>query len=63
MKERKQRFLSVHDVAVLVAWHHGMHVTDEEAYDSLLRMRKFVEYALSILENEPSAFDGGDEKK
>jgi len=62
MKQRKQRFLSVHDVSVIVAWHHGMSVTDEEAYRSLARLREFVEYALAVLE-EP-AFDGSvDEEK
>jgi len=62
MKQRKQRMLSVHDVSVIVAWHHGMSVTDDEALRSLQRLREFVEYAIAVLESP--AFDGSlDEEK
>jgi len=62
-KRQRQTFLSVHDVSVIVAWHHGMSVTDDEALASLLRLEEFVKYAIAVLVNEPPAFDGGDEQK
>jgi len=42
--------LRMHDIATIVAWHHNMSVTDDQAYVSLLRILKFVEYALAVLE-------------
>jgi len=61
---KRQKMLSVHDVSVIVAWHHGMSVTDEEALRSLLRLEEFVKYAIAVLVNEPPEFDGTvDEKK
>jgi len=45
--------LRMHDIATVVAWHHNMSVTDDQAYVSLLRILKFVEYAIAVLEEIP----------
>jgi len=57
-KRKRQTYLSVHDVSVIVAWHHGMSVTDDEALTSLRRLEEFVKYAIAVLTNEPPEFDG-----
>jgi len=53
MEELKIK-LRMHDVATIVAWHHGMSVTDDQAYVALLRMLKFIEFALDVLERHPT---------
>jgi len=49
--------LRMHDIATIVAWHHNMSVTDDQAYVSLLRVLKFVEYAIAVLEEVPAGDD------
>jgi len=56
MEEVKPVRLRMHDVATIVAWHHNMSVTDDQAYVALLRVLKFVQFALEVLERHPTVF-------
>jgi len=62
MKKRQER-LDLHDVAMIIAWNRNMEVGDDTAYIALLRLLKFVEYALSVLEAPTAPIDSVDEEK